>query len=313
MLINMLDICLLGCGGSLPTSDRNLTSLLISYNGRKILIDCGEGTQVSMKEIAWGFKDIDVICFTHYHADHVMGLTGLLLTIANSGRIDPLTIIGPEGLREVVKGLTVVAPFFPYEIELIELDSKCSDNFLDKVFKIEDVEIFALPVDHSIECLSYSVRVNRKRKFDVNKAKANEVPLKIWNELQRGKEITYENKLYVPDMVLGESRKGIKITYCTDTRPVDSLHKFAYKSDLFVCEGMYGEEEKKEKAVDKKHMIFSEAAGIAKAAEVKELWLTHFSPALSEPEKYLENAKEIFENTHIGSDRKIKIINFENN
>ncbi|URZ06912.1 ribonuclease Z [Clostridium felsineum] len=307
----MLDACLLGCGGSLPTSDRNLTALLIAYNGRKVLIDCGEGTQVAMKEIAWGFKDIDAICFTHYHADHVMGLTGLLLTIANSGRIEPLTIIGPEGLSKVIKGLTVVAPVLPYEIELIELEEQSCSEFSDKIFKIGDMEIFALPVEHSIECLAYSIKVNRKRKFDVNKAKENEVPVIVWNELQKGKETIYEGKTYKPEMVLGERRQGIKITYCTDTRPTQNLVEFASKSDLFICEGMYGEEEKKDKAIEKKHMIFSEAADLAKKAEVKELWLTHFSPALSEPENYLENAKELFENTYIGSDKKIKVLNFE--
>ncbi|PJI06762.1 MULTISPECIES: ribonuclease Z [Clostridium] len=307
----MVDVCLLGCGGSLPTPERNLTSLLIAYNGKKVLIDCGEGTQVSMKKLGWGFKDVDVICFTHYHADHVMGITGLLLTIANSGRTTPLTIVGPEGLSKVIKGLTVVSPWLPYEIDLIELDMDFREDPWNKIFQIEDMEIFALPVYHSIECLAYSVRINRKRKFDINKAKENNVPIKIWNELQKGNIVKYEGKKYDPEMVLGENRRGIKITYCTDTRPVDDLYKFAYKSDLFICEGMYGEDDKKDKAEEKRHMIFSEAAKIAKIAEVSELWLTHFSPALSEPNKYLQNAKIIFENSYVGFDRKTKTINFE--
>lgn len=307
----MVDVCLLGCGGSLPTPERNLTSLLIAYNGRKVLIDCGEGTQLSMKKLAWGFKDIDVICFTHYHADHVMGITGLLLTIANSGRTAPLIIIGPEGLRKVITGLTVVSPCLPYEIDLVELNFNLKKDLQNKILKIEDMEIFAMPVCHSIECLTYSIHISRKRKFDVNRAKENNVPIKIWSELQKESIVKYEGKEYKPEMVLGESRRGIKITYCTDTRPVEELCKFAYKSDLFICEGMYGEDDKKYKAEGKKHMIFSEAAEIAKNAEVKELWLTHFSPALSEPDKYLQNVRMIFKNSYIGFDRKTKTINFE--
>lgn len=307
----MIDVCLLGCGGSLPTPYRSLTSLLVSYNGRKILIDCGEGTQVSMKMLGWGFKDIDVICFTHYHADHVMGFTGLLLTIANSGRRRPITVIGPNGLEKVFRGLTVVAPVLPFDVDLIELDCKYEDNFEDKIFQIDDMTINAIPVDHSIECISYVINVNRKRKFNVEKAKENNVPMRLWKVLQKGNVIEEEGIIYKPEMVLGEKRKGIKIAYCTDTRPLEKIAHFVSEADLFICEGMYGEEEKVDKAVLNKHMIFSEAAAIAKTAQVKELWLTHFSPALLNPEEYLHNAASIYENTYLGADRKIKSINFE--
>ena len=110
----MVDLCLLGCGGGMPMPFRNLSALLINFKGRKILIDCGEGTQVSMRIIGWGFKSVDVICITHCHGDHIVGLPGLLATIGNSGRTAPLTIIGPEGIDKVVDSLRVIARYLPY-------------------------------------------------------------------------------------------------------------------------------------------------------------------------------------------------------
>ena len=116
----MVDLCLLGCGGGMPMPFRNLSALLINFKGRKILIDCGEGTQVSMRIIGWGFKSVDVICITHCHGDHIVGLPGLLATIGNSGRTAPLTIIGPEGIDKVVDSLRVIARYLPYEGKIID-------------------------------------------------------------------------------------------------------------------------------------------------------------------------------------------------
>jgi ribonuclease Z len=299
----MLDICLLGCGGSLPVPYRSLTALLVNYKGRKILIDCGEGTQVSMKVLSSGFKSIDVICFTHAHADHVIGLPGLLLTIANSGKVDPLYIISPPHFKNVLDGLTVVCPFLPFEVKLIECTEASSLPFGDLI-------IDTLPVDHSISCNAYSIKVNRRNKFDIKKAQENNVPKDIWNILQRGESISLGEDTYTPDMVLGESRPGLKISYATDTRPTDSLVEFIKGSNLLVCEGMYGDDSDLEKAINNKHMLFSEAAKLAKTAEVKELWLTHFSPSILEPEIYQENATKIFENTILGKDRMFKTLDF---
>ena len=117
----MLDICLLGTGGMMPLPKRWLTSLMLRYNGKSILIDCGEGTQLAVKEQGWSFNPIDVICFTHYHADHISGLPGLLLTMGNADRTEPVTMIGPKGLGRVVSSLRVIAPELPFEINFIEL------------------------------------------------------------------------------------------------------------------------------------------------------------------------------------------------
>jgi ribonuclease Z len=302
----MLDIYLLGCGGSLPVPYRSLTALLVNYKGKKLLIDCGEGTQVSMKMLSLGFKSIDIICFTHAHADHVMGLPGLLLTIANSGRVEPLHIIAPANFNKILDGLMVVCPLLPFEVKLIECSEASQLDF-------GDLTINTLPVDHTIPCNAYNVKIKRSNKFDLQKAQINAVPKAIWNSLQKGETISLDENIYTPDMVLGEPRLGIKLSYSTDTRPTDSLVEFVKESDLFICEGMYGDDADLEKALNNKHMLFSEAAKIAKNAEVNELWLTHFSPSILEPELFHENATKVFKNTVLGKDRLFKSLDFKSN
>ncbi len=301
----MLDVALLGTGGMMPLPDRFLTSLMLRLEGRMMLIDCGECTQVTMKQLGWGFKNIDVICFTHYHADHISGLPGLLLTIGNSARTEPLTLVGPKGLVKVYEGLKTICPELPFQVNIVELESNESINI--SVFNIN-----SLKVNHKITCYAYRVDVKRAGRFNVEKAVALNVPKKVWSILQKQPSAEFDGKIYTSDMVLGDGRKGLSVSYCTDTRPVDALPNFVKDSDLFICEGMYGEEEKINKAREYKHMLFSEAARIAKQGNVKEMWLTHFSPAMPFPEMYIKNAKNIFENTLLGQDRKSVSLMFEN-
>lgn len=301
----MLDVCLLGTGGMMPLPHRWLSSLLIRYHGRMILIDCGEGTQIPLKMAGWGFKTVDAILFTHYHADHIAGLPGLLLTIGNSGREEPLTLMGPPGIRKVVEGLTVISPELPYELRLIELSDIASDETC-----ICNIDITSIPVDHTLPCLSYCIELKRRGKFDVERAKDLSVPVNYWNNLQKGMIVTLEDKTVSPEMVLGEMRKGIKVCYCTDTRPTEGLVRFIKDSDLFICEGMYGDEDNLCKAVQKKHMMFSEAGLLAKQGGAKELWLTHYSPSLTDPEEYIETVRTIFTNTLAGRDLLTKTIKY---
>ena len=300
----MLDIALVGTGGMMPMPDRFLASMMIRFNGRLIMVDCGEGAQISLKMLGWGFKAIDAIFITHFHADHVSGLPGILLTIGNAGRIEPIKIIGPAGITKIVEGLRCIFPELPYKLEFIEIDD--TDITLD----FDDMNINVCEGDHKIRCLAYKFNIPRKGRFSVEKAQSLDIPVKMWSVLQKGESVEYNDKIYTSDMVLGDERKGLTISYCTDTRPVDDFVEFIQDSDLFICEGMYGENEKKEKAKEYKHMIFSEAATLAKKGNVKELWLTHLSPSMSKPNEFIDNATEIFENTKIGYDRMTTTLHF---
>ncbi|MDO5146987.1 MAG: ribonuclease Z [Eubacteriales bacterium] len=301
----MLDLCLLGCGGMMPLPYRKLTSLMARFDGKSILIDCGEGTQVGIKEKGWSFKPIDVICFTHYHADHISGLPGLLLTLGNAQRTEPLLMVGPRGLERVVNALRIIAPDLPFPIVFRELKEK------SEVIERDGYRLRAFRVNHNVICYGYTIEVDRAGKFDVEKAKANQVDVKYWSRLQKGEVIELPDRTLTWEMVMGPPRKGIKCTYTTDTRPVGSIVSHARDSDLFICEGMYGEPDKQAKAVEYKHMTFYEAAKLAKDANVKELWLTHYSPSLVYPEEFMPKVRKIFPHASAGKDGKSITLRFE--
>ena len=301
----MLDVCLLGTGGMMPLPRRWLTALMTRYNGHSLLIDCGEGTQVAIKEKGWSFKPVDVICFTHYHGDHISGLPGLLLTMGNAERTEPLTLIGPKGLERVVNALRVIAPELPFELKFIEITEREQD------FEMNGYRITAFKVNHNVLCYGYSLEILRQGKFSPERAREQGIPLKYWNPLQKGQTIEADDVTYTPDMVLGPARKGLKVTYTTDTRPTESIMKNASGSDLFICEGMYGEDDKLEKAKGYKHMTFREAATLAKQADVGEMWLTHYSPSLIRPDEYMDMVRDIFPKAYPGKDGKTMEMNFE--
>lgn len=302
----MLDVCLLGTGGMMPLPYRWLTSLMTRYNGSSLLIDCGEGTQIALKEKGWSPKPIDIICFTHYHADHISGLPGLLLTMGNAERTTPLTLIGPKGLIKVVTALRMIAPELPFELEFIELSEK------QQTIQHKGYFIDAFRVNHNVICYGYTIRILRAGKFQLEKAMEQKIPQIFWKRLQKGETVvSKEGITYTPNMVMGPERKGIKLTYCTDTRPSQSIVENAEEADLFICEGMYGEKDKEEKALQYKHMTFYEAAKLAKSANVKEMWLTHYSPSLTRAEEFMPEVRKIFKNSYPGKDGKTVTLQFD--
>ncbi len=301
----MLDVCLLGTAGMMPLPYRWLTSLMTRYNGSSLLIDCGEGTQIAIKEKGWSTKPIDIICFTHYHADHISGLPGLLLTMGNAERTVPLTMIGPKGLERVVNALRTIAPELPFEIKYVELNQPV-EHLEEKGYHIT-----AFKVNHNITCYGYTIEIPRAGQFQVEQAQKLGIPQKCWSKLQKGETLEVEGKVYTPQMVLGAPRKGIKLTYCTDTRPVQAITENAQNADLLIIEGMYAEKEKAAKAKQYKHMTFYEAAKIASDANVSDMWLTHFSPSLVRAEDYMDEVRKIYANAKLGKDGKTEELDFE--
>ena len=284
-----------------PLPDRALTSLYIRYDGRAILIDCGEDTQMAIRAAGLHFKPIEAILITHLHADHISGLPGLLLTMGNEGRTEALTMYGPEGLERTVNGLRVIVPELPFEIKFVEF------NQTDCVrFTCASLEANVFPVDHGIHCLGYSFNRNCPGKFDPHAAKAKGIPQKLWGRLRKGENI----EGFTPADVLGAPRKGIRILYATDTRPVPAIEAFGQDADLLILEGMLGEQEKQTRAETSHHMMIQEAAHIAANVSAGELWLTHYSPATPEPELFEAELQTIFANTIIAKDGQTTTLRF---
>lgn len=311
----MLDICLLGTGGMMPLTTRYLTSCLVKYNGVSILIDCGEATQLALRNAGESSKDIDVICITHFHADHISGLAGMLLLMGNQGKTSLLTIIGPKGIKKVVESLRIIAPVLPYDINYLEINDLYDNEYrlcdITRGNNFKDLKIKAFKVNHKIECYGYTITLDRLPEFLVDKAMQYNIPKNMWNKLQHGETVEYNGVTYIPDMVMGPKRKGLKMTYVTDSRPCDNIIKYAQDSDLFICEGMYGDTDEIKNAKEKKHMLMTEAADIAKKANVTQMWLTHYSPSVVSPKQYQKSVSKIFANTIISEDGQRTILSFE--
>ena len=288
---------------------RWLTSLMIRSEGSNILIDCGEGTQIALKEAGWSPKAIDIMCFTHFHADHIAGLPGMLLNMTNADRTEPVIMVGPKGLFNVVRSLRCIAPELSFELRFIELDQDTEE------YRLGPYILQCFKVRHNIMCYGYSAIVPRKGKFDPEAAKAAGIPLAYWSRLQNGETIrdAESGKLFTPEMVIGPERRGIKVTYTTDTRPCQNIIRAASASDLFICEGMYGDPDCGEKARAYKHCTMQEAVHMAAEAEIppKEMWFTHYSPSMTNPKQYLDEMKTIFPAVKCGKDGMVAELNYE--
>ena len=302
----MIDLCTLGTGGALPLPERGLASLYVRLNGRLLLVDCGEGTQNAVRRAGWGFRAVDAILLTHYHADHCGGLPGFLLSMAKSGRTEPVQLYGPAGLEQIVGGLRVIAPVLPFETVLHPIEPGDS-------FEAIGMRVDAFRLQHSVPCLGYRFSLRHPGAFDPAKAEALCVPRPFWKVLQRGEPGTLGGRMVLPEEVLGPERRGLSFVYATDTRPVAAIAEAGRGTDLMILEGMYGGENKLPKALKNRHMLFREAAALAAEAGTEQLLLTHFSNCIETPEDFLPAAQAVFPETRCAQEQLTLTLEYTKN
>ncbi|MBO4400742.1 MAG: ribonuclease Z [Selenomonadaceae bacterium] len=308
----MIDITLIGTSALMPIPQRALTAVLLTCGGHSILFDCGEGTQTAARKEGISLMRTDIIALTHYHGDHIFGLPGLLQTMTNTEREEPLYIIGPAGLEEAMKPILKLAYFTPYEINLLEIPAegvRLAELIPGWAY---EAKLSAFKTEHRVSSQGYVFTLSRAGKFQPEKAKALGVPINQWGVLQKGQCVEVDGKIILPEQVLGEPRKGLKFVFTGDTAMCETLTEAAEGADLLISEATYGVLEQAPHAVEHgRHMIFSQAAEVAKAAGVKELWLTHYSQMIVDPQEYLPNATAIFPNTICGRDGMSTTLKFE--
>lgn len=296
----MLELCMLGTGGALPLPDRGLTACYLRVRGRGLLIDCGEGTQTAIRRLGWGFRCIDGMLITHYHGDHCGGLPGFLLSLGKAERREPFHIWGYTGLKAIVEGLRVVAPVLPFPVVLHEFSGERVE------LSMIGLEITGFRLDHGVPCYGWRLELPRQGAFQPQRAKALGVPVRDWKRLQAGETVNG----VTPEQVMGSPRQGIRLLYATDTRPTPDIIRYGRGADLMILEGMYGDETKRAQAEKNRHMLFAEAATLAREAGAKRLLLTHFSNCIDDPQAYLPLAQAIFPATEAAMDGQCLTIHY---
>jgi len=297
-----MEAFILGCGGMMPLPYRHLTSVLLRREGNLFLFDCGEGTQVSLRRLNLKWKKIDAIFISHTHADHVTGLPGILMLTAQVDRTEPLYIYGPPKIKEYVESSRkVLDMYINYPIVIKEITAPCV------VHSGKDFYIRAFPLEHTKTCVGYTLEeLDRPGEFNPQKAQELGVPCgPLWAQLQQGFEVQAADGTTVkPEQVLGPKRSGRKFSFVTDTLYKPNIAPEVKGSDLLICEGMF-EDELIDQAKEKKHMTASQAATIARDAQVRRMCMIHYSPRYTDREldKLLEEAKKIWPAAELSRDR----------
>ncbi len=298
-----MEIVFLGTAGSLPTEKRGLPAIFLDYMGEYTLFDCGEGTQRQMRIAGINFMRINNVFITHLHADHFMGLPGLMQSMDFLERKKPLEIYGPPGLEDTLDHILSLGTFKPdaLEIQAHEIDE-------GTVIKGERYTITATRVSHTKNSLGYCFQEDAKRTFLKQKALALGIPEgNLFSKLQRGETIEHKGKTFHPDQVLGEPVTGRKIVYTGDTRACDAVAELAEGADILIHDGTYSQEDI-EKVEDREHSTAAQAAHTAKKADVKKLYLTHISQRYPDPKPLEEEARAIFPESYVAEDfLKIKV------
>ena len=280
----MLDIILLGTGGTQPLPERALAAACITVGGSNLLLDCGEGTQTAARRAGVSIFRMDAILLTHYHGDHIFGLPGIWQTMAAQGRTAPLVMAGPPGLTDVVRTFYAVAGPLPFELRLKELPD-CKGEF-----EVPAGCVQAFPLKHRVPCCGYAFTLPRAGKFDPQRAKAAGIPVRYWSTLQSGQPVGG----FLPSQVLGPPRRGLKVVYATDTRPCAALRRAAQDADLLLMDSTYADDADLPKAKLYGHSTCRETGTLAAEANVCRLWLTHYSAAVTDLAPGLAAAQQAF-------------------
>lgn len=294
-----LSVIFLGTAGSVPTPKRGLPAILVQRKGEQLMFDCGEGVQRQIMKAKTGFHKITKIFVSHMHGDHVLGLPGLLQTMALLNRERELQVYGPPGIKRFIEAIQETVQFvltFPVEVhEITETGVVCEE---------EEYLVKAVQANHVIPSLAYAlVEKPRPGRFYPERAKALGVPEgPLWSKLQHGHKVILPNgRVLEPERVVGPPRIGRKIVYTGDTRPFKELVEFAADADLLIHDSTLADE-LAEKADEDGHSTPSQGAGNAKKAKVKQLVLTHISARYDDSSLLLEQAQKIFKNTKVAED-----------
>ncbi len=293
----MIRVIFLGTSASTPTKNRSLPCIMLMREGEQLLFDCGEGSQRQMIKAGIGLRKRLKIFITHMHADHVLGLAGILMTLSLTGRQDPLEIFGPPGIEDLVHDLRKLFNFTP-QFDLVINRVVPGTIYRGKGFRIE-----AFEVKHTVESYGYAlIEDQRPGKFDPKKAEELGVPKgPLWKALQEGKTIVVNGRKIKPEDVLGPPRRGLKIVYTGDTAPIQSVVEVSREADLLIHEATF-DDSLEDLAKEELHSTASQAAKVALEARAKRLVLTHISPRYEDASILLQQAKRIFDNTILAED-----------